>query len=389
MAAAVRAVRTGYTTGMSTAFLPARPRRALVLGSLTVLLHWAVLDWINSQVGRSPIDYTPHTVTTFAELVRATPVALTVPQPQPFPVHPLPLPPLPPTPVPPVPETAMPADGPGEGGDVQTASAGPADAPPVAAGQASAAPAPADVQSGAQPAPAAPAPAPPAAPTYRVDLPPAAEMTMDVDRVDADGTHWTGEAALGWRYAAGLYNMKVEVGIRLLFTRVNLLVLTSEGAAGDDGFAPTLMTEKRRGRALTATHFNRADGTMTFSASQNSYPLVPGAQDKASVPLQLTAIARADPAQLSGNVDLLVGEDRDASVYHFVLLGQEDIDTKVGRLHVWHLSRPPKPGSYSSRLDVWLAPERGWYPVRIRNTEASGALTTQTVSNIQITGTGS
>jgi hypothetical protein len=38
---------------------------------------------------------------------------------------------------------------------------------------------------------------------------------------------------------------------------------------------------------------------------------------------------------------------------------------------------------------VWLAPERGWYPVRIRNTEASGAVTTQTVNNIQITETGS
>jgi hypothetical protein len=374
---------------MSTAFLPARPRRALVLGSLTVLLHWAVLGWVNDQVRRRPVDYTPATVTAFAELLPITPVALMVPPPRPIPLQALPLPAVLPPPLPPTPETAVQADAPA--GEADTAGAGPADAPPEAAGQASAAPALAVVQSEAPPAPAPTAapPAPPAAPVYRVDLPPAADMTMDVDRVDADGTHWTGEAALGWRLAPGHYSVKVEVGIRLLFTRVNLLVLTSEGATGETGFAPALMTEKRRGRALTATHFNRADGTITFSASQNTYPLAAGAQDKASVPLQLAAIARADPAQLSGNVDLLVGEDRDASVYHFVLLGQEDIDTKVGRLHAWHLSRPPKPGSYSSRLDVWLAPERGWYPVRIRNTEASGALTTQTVSNIQITGTGS
>jgi hypothetical protein len=225
--------------------------------------------------------------------------------------------------------------------------------------------------------------------SFQVNLPPSADMMLDVDRVDADGTHWTGEAALGWKVAQGNYRIKVEVGIRLLFARVNLLVLTSEGATADTGFAPLLTSEKRRGRAMTATHFNRQDRTITFSASQARYLLEPGAQDKASVPLQLAAIARADPGQLAGGLDIQVGEDRDATVYHFVLVGQEDIDTKLGRLHAWHLSRPPKAGSYSSRLDVWLAPERGWYPVRIRNTEASGAVTTQTVNNIQITETGS
>ena len=83
-----------------------------------------------------------------------------------------------------------------------------------------------------------------------------------------------------------------------------------------------------------------------------------------------------------GDIDIQVGEDRDAAVFRFVVLGQEDIDTRLGKLQTWHLSRPPKAGSYRSRLDVWLAPARGWYPVQIRNTEASGAVTTQTVNNI-------
>jgi hypothetical protein len=107
------------------------------------------------------------------------------------------------------------------------------------------------------------------------------------------------------------------------------------------------------------------------------------------LPLQLAAIARGDPAQLSGDIEIQVGEDRDASVFRFVVLGQEQLDTRVGKLQTWHLSRPPKPGSYNSRLDIWLAPGRGWYPVQIRNTEASGAVTTQTVNNIVMTDTGS
>jgi hypothetical protein len=215
-------------------------------------------------------------------------------------------------------------------------------------------------------------------------MPPSADITLDVARTDANGTKWSGDALLSWRVTPSSYRVKIEAGIRVVFAHVNLLTLTSEGTVGDEGFVPTLMTEKRRGRAMTATHFNRQDGTLTFSASSLKYPLVPGAQDKASVPLQLAAIARGDSKQLSGNIDILVGEDRDASVFTFTVAGQEQLDTPLGRIATWHLVRPPKPGSYNSRLELWLAPAYGWYPVQIRNVEASGAVTTQTASKIVI-----
>ena len=92
---------------------------------------------------------------------------------------------------------------------------------------------------------------------------------------------------------------------------------------------------------------------------------------------------------MSGNIDILVGEDRDASVFSFKVLGQEQLDTRMGKIATWHLARPPKPGSYNSRLDVWLAPNYGWVPVQIRNLEASGAVTTQTVNNIVMKNSGS
>jgi hypothetical protein len=223
---------------------------------------------------------------------------------------------------------------------------------------------------------------------YKVDMPPSADLTLDVARVDADGTRWTGEAQLAWKLDGERYKINLEAGIRVVFARVNLLVLASEGSVTDSGIAPVAMTEKRRGRALTATHFNRKEGTITFSASQNNYTLAAGAQDKASVPLQLAAIARADPRQLSEGVDILVAEDRDATVFHFVLVGQEEIETRSGKLQAWHLSRPPRPGSYNSQLDIWLSPANAWLPVQIRNLEASGAVTTQTVNNIVMTDTG-
>ena len=84
-----------------------------------------------------------------------------------------------------------------------------------------------------------------------------------------------------------------------------------------------------------------------------------------------------------------VAEDKDASLYRFVVVGPEEIDTRMGRMQTVHLSRPPLAGSYSSRLDIWLSPQHDWYPVQISNLEANGAVTTQTVSKITLTEPGS
>jgi hypothetical protein len=223
---------------------------------------------------------------------------------------------------------------------------------------------------------------------YKVNLAPSASFEVAVDRVDADGTKWAGSAAMTWHTDGNRYQASVEAGVSLLITRVNLLVLRSEGTIDDYGIAPASVTEKRARRAETATHFNRDAGTITFSASEASYPLLTGAQDKATVPFQLGGIGRADVNQFGGDIDIQVGEEKEATIFRFQLVGEDEIDTDMGKIVTWHLSRPPKPGTYSSRLDIWLAPGLNWYPIRIRNTEASGALTTQTISKIKMTEAG-
>jgi hypothetical protein len=358
-----------------------RQRRAVLVGLLIVLLHAALFSFISGTVAlprmpaASSIDFVQ------AEVLPTPPAPPAQPVPPPLPK------PLPPPPLPRLAEESAPV--------LNEDAVG----PPVEPGSGGTGEAPFDTQApaiaAAEPPPAsAPAePVPPPVPVpeprrYKVDVPPPATITMDVARVDADGTRWSGEAQLLWTFHDDSYRIAFEAGIRIVFTRVNLAVLTSEGALGATGFMPVKMTEKRRGRALTATHFDWSHDKITFSSSQKTVALTAGAQDKASVPLQLAAIARGDPGQLSGDIDIQVGEDRDAVVFRFVVVGQEEIDTKLGRLQTVHLSRPPKEGSYRSRLDVWLAPGKGWYPVQIRNTEANGAVTTQTVNNIALTDTG-
>lgn len=386
MCAAPARGRTGYTRRMSIASAMMRRRRQLALGAVTVLLHLIVFDWFSGQIGLVHDEHVLTEPPMLAQLITETPAPVPAPAPPPQPTLSLPpLPKLDPVPVAvAAPSAPAPAPAPAPAGDAGAQAAGQASAAPgpgnVQSGQASAVNTAAQAQPSAQPKPAAPAE--PQVRHYKVDLPPSGDIALDVARVDANGTHWSGEELLSWRVSPAGYRIRVEAGISVVFTRVNLLTVTSEGTVGDEGFVPTLMTEKRRGRSMTATHFNRGAGTLTFSASQARYPLVPGAQDKASVPLQLAAIARGDAKQLSGNIDIFVGEDRDASVFSFVVVGQEQIDTPLGRIRAWHLVRPPKPGSYSSRLDLWLAPDYGWVPVRIRNLEASGAVTTETARSI-------
>ncbi len=219
-------------------------------------------------------------------------------------------------------------------------------------------------------------------PRYRVSLPPAAELTFDLSRGVAGVVAGSGEATLDWRREGAAYQLRY--GAVLTAPEAGRLIeLASEGTVGDAGIVPRTMTERRRDRSRTATHFDE-QGNITFSATQHAVPMTEGAQDKASWPMQLAGIARGGSAQLAKGVAILVGEDKDASDYRFELLGQEVIETGMGLLSTWRLARVPAPGSYNARLDIWLAPDQHWYPVQLRSTEANGTVTTQTIRKIVV-----
>jgi hypothetical protein len=95
--------------------------------------------------------------------------------------------------------------------------------------------------------------------------------------------------------------------------------------------------------------------------------------------LQLAGIGLAEPDQLRDTVDIVVAGARDQRIARFRVLGQETVATGVGPVAAWHLAELAAPGV--ARLDVWLAPERGWLPVRLR-VEDSGASVTQTLAAI-------
>ncbi|CAN7687583.1 DUF3108 domain-containing protein [Pseudoduganella sp. LjRoot289] len=389
---------------MTIVSLLSRHRRPLALCAATAALHFVTIDWLGARLGpqhSTAVKPAPNVMTAQLRLALPKRSASAEPPPEVKQLDPAapkpPRPPRPPRPRPPAQASAVaePAPQPDSGAlssemagieqalaaPPELAQPGAAAAPPAvqspAAAVANAAPGQADKQAAAQPAPQA-------VRRYKVNLPPPAEFDLELKRVDANGTKWSGEAHMSWQTDGSKYKVAMEAGISMLVTRVNLLVLGSEGEIDDAGIAPATFTEKRRGRAQTATHFIRNDGRITFSASERSYPLLAGAQDKATIPFQLGGIGRADVNQFGSDIDILVGDEKEASIHRFLLVGEEELDTKLGRIVTWHLARPPKPGSYSARLDIWLAPGMNWFPVQIRNTEANGALTTQTISKITL-----
>ncbi|MBR7779149.1 DUF3108 domain-containing protein [Undibacterium rugosum] len=182
----------------------------------------------------------------------------------------------------------------------------------------------------------------------------------------------------------GRYQVKVQAGLDLLLTTLNLYQMQSEGNWTEFGLQPQTMSEKRRNRSETATHFQHDGQTISFSSSNRSTPLQAGAQDRASIFLQLSALGKGSPQlfQAGQQLRVQVAEDREAQEFLFQVQAKEVLKTRMGELETWHIIRPPRVGKYNSTLEIWLAPGWQWYPVQIRNTESNGTVTSQYVTAI-------
>jgi hypothetical protein len=208
--------------------------------------------------------------------------------------------------------------------------------------------------------------------TYKFALPPSAELRYNVQAL-RDGQQWHGSGVFQWNADAGSYVITGEASITVLF-KITVLNFRSEGAINASGIAPTLYSEKPWRKAMTNTHFQHEKKTISFSASQAVYPYHGGEQDRASIMWQLAGIGRGDPAQfVSGTAfDIMVAGARNAETWRIDVIGQEAIDTPLGKIQAWHVVRAPKPGSYDQKIDIWLAPQHEWYPAKVRFTYPNG-----------------
>lgn len=203
----------------------------------------------------------------------------------------------------------------------------------------------------------------------RISLPPSAELSYSVEGV-RNGGRVSGHGKVRWQQDGQNYQLSGEVGA-LIFT---LLDYRSQGALSTQGLLPLHYSEKRIGRSQTNTHFQRERQTISFSASTEIHPVRGGEQDKASWIWQIASLGRGDPEKFEAGLvfELKVAGNKTLEYWRVYVNGREAIEIADATLSAWRITVIPGANSFEKQFDLWLAPEREWYPVRLRHTDKNG-----------------
>ncbi|NVO05074.1 MAG: DUF3108 domain-containing protein [Rhodoferax sp.] len=216
---------------------------------------------------------------------------------------------------------------------------------------------------------AATAPAGGSARPSKVLYPQAARMLYDGHGEEKGFLKYNAGGELLWQPDGAHYNAKLEI----TFLLARLRTWTSKGELSDAGLQPIRFGDKPRG-AEQATHFQRDKGIISFSANNPDVPLQPGAQDKLSAILQLSALVAGAPARYGAGsvISFQAADAHRAELWDFKSSGTESLELPGGTLNGLKLTKEPTV-EFDQRIEVWLSPDRGYLPVRLRITESSGA----------------
>lgn len=145
----------------------------------------------------------------------------------------------------------------------------------------------------------------------------------------------------------------------------------STGQIGATGIEPARFSESRKGEL--ASHFLRDQGQVMFSNNAPSVPLLPGAQDRLSVVMQLGGMLAGDPARYpaGSRISVQTVGPRDAGVWVFNIEGEEQMTVPAGDYAVRKLTRSPR-REFDDKVEIWLAPAMGYLPVRMKLTQPNG-----------------
>lgn len=196
------------------------------------------------------------------------------------------------------------------------------------------------------------------------DLPPPADLTYDLTARQS-GFSLTGKAVITWRWNEGKYAVTAESRVSL-FGKIT--ENRSTGTIDSFGLAPTEFYEKRVRKDPTTAKFDHAGKTLSFTDGKQTYPLKGGEQDRASVTWQLVAQARAAGESLKPGTrwSYFVAGRHDADPWTFRVGKREKVSTPAGEFDAVHIVREETAAVKGQNLDIWLAPSKDWYPVKLR-----------------------
>lgn len=220
----------------------------------------------------------------------------------------------------------------------------------------------------------------PAATKRPFELPPSADLNYEL-QARQRGFSLKGEAIVTWRAGDGKYSVVAESKVPVLGTITDD---RSSGAVDAFGLAPSEFIEKRMRKDPTTTTFDRDAKVLRFSESKQVYPLKGGEQDRASITWQLAAVARAagDKFKPGSEWPFFVAGRRDAETWVFKVIKREKVRTGLGEVDAVLVARQPVADKKDQTLEVWLAPQHEWYPVKLRYAEGEKEQVEQTLNKL-------
>lgn len=220
----------------------------------------------------------------------------------------------------------------------------------------------------------------PAALKRPFELPPSADLNYEL-QARQRGFSLRGDALVTWRAGDGKYSASAESRVPLLGT---ITADRSSGTVDAFGLAPAEFIDKRMRKDPTTTTFDREAKQLRFSESKQVYPLKGGEQDRVSITWQLAAIARAagDKFKAGSEWPFFVAGRRDAETWVFKVVRREKVRTGLGEVDAVLVSRQPVAGKKEQALEVWLAPQQEWYPVKLRYQDGKKEQVEQTLMTV-------
>jgi hypothetical protein len=214
---------------------------------------------------------------------------------------------------------------------------------------------------------------------YKTNPPPSADLHYAIQATQK-GIGIKGNGFVQWRNTDGKYLATAEIRAMLLG---KILEEKSEGKFDAFGLAPTVFTEKRMRKSAVTVNFKRDAKRIQFSATDETYPIEGGEQDRNSITWQLASVARSAGTKFKpgSTWKFQVAGRKDVEAWTFKVMQQEKIKTPMGELttmRILRLDQSPK----DQKIEIWLAPTQNWYPVRLRIAEPNGDYVEQTVESI-------
>jgi outer membrane biosynthesis protein TonB len=164
---------------------------------------------------------------------------------------------------------------------------------------------------------------------------------------------------------------KYDARLAFTFLFKTLRSQHSTGAIGSTGIEPDRFSDTRK--TEVASHFVRDKGTVVFSNNTPSVPLLPGAQDRLSVVMQLSALLAGDPSRYPAGAIVAVQTvgPRDGEIWTFHVDEEEKLSLPAGEFNARKFTRNPRK-PFDDKVELWISPDAGYLPVRIKLTQPNG-----------------